>query len=252
MSLLLSPIAITPLLKVPLLLSNATCTYYGMKPPTPIAKPQERAKYAKGDFMGRLWTPNVMVNLAVGLRATLCGVTILEAAALLAEHIPSSITGRLLALFLPGASTRSNALFITPMFLVGSALAISGGLIRIACHRALGRFFSWQLSVQDDHRLITTGPYSVVRHPSYSGWLLLVAGKALALLSPGSYFVESGLSSTTAGRVGAGVVFGYLAFVTVVLLRRIPKEDEVLSKEFGEEWQAWTKRTPYRLLPFVY
>lgn len=68
MSLLLAPVVVTPLLKVPLLLSTAACTYYGMKPPTPIAQPKERAKFAKGDFMGRLWTPNVMVNLAVVLR----------------------------------------------------------------------------------------------------------------------------------------------------------------------------------------
>lgn len=181
---------------------------------------------------------------------TLCGLAAAEAAALLAEHVPSPISDRALAFLFPG--TRSTSLHTTPLFLIGSALATSGGLIRIACHRALGRFFSWQMSVQDGHKLITTGPYSVVRHPSYSGWCLLVAGNALALLSPGSYFSASGLLDSRAGKVGAGTVLGYLAFITYVLVKRIPKEDEVLSKEFGAEWQVWAKDTPYRLIPYLY
>ncbi|KAL1947899.1 hypothetical protein VTO73DRAFT_13623 [Trametes versicolor] len=223
-----------------------------MKPPTPIAQPQERARFTKGDVLGQLWTPNVMVKLAVVLRASLCGVAIAEAAALLAEHFPSAISDRLLAFLFPSSNARPASLYATPLFIAGSALATTGGLIRIACHRALGRFFSWQMSVQDDHKLITTGPYSVVRHPSYSGWLLLVTGNTLALLGPGSYLVASGLRDSRGGKLGAVAVVGYLAFVTYVLCSRIPKEDEVLSKEFGEEWQAWSKTTPYRLIPYVY
>ena len=57
------------LLKIVLLLANATCTYYGMKPPTPVARPEERAK-AKSDSLGRLWTPKVMVTLAYPLRVS--------------------------------------------------------------------------------------------------------------------------------------------------------------------------------------
>lgn len=68
MSLLLLPVVVTPLLKVPLLLSTAACTYHGMKPPTPIAQPKERERFSKGDVLGQLWTPNVMVKLAVVLR----------------------------------------------------------------------------------------------------------------------------------------------------------------------------------------
>ncbi|KAH9854230.1 hypothetical protein C2E23DRAFT_727279 [Lenzites betulinus] len=252
MSLLLAPIVVTPLLKVPLLLSNAACTYYGMKPPTPVAQPQERAKYGKGDWMGMIWTPNVMVNLAVFLRGSLCGAAVVEAAALLAQHIPSPHSDRLLSHLFYHSDASPDSLAVTPMFLVGSALTIAGGLIRITCHRALGRFFSWQLSVQDGHKLITTGPYSVVRHPSYSGWLLLAAGQPLTLLGLGSYYFESGLWGSSWGKIAAGTVVGYLAFVTTVLCRRINTEDEVLSKEFGEEWKLWAKATPYRLIPYVY
>ncbi|KAI0362098.1 hypothetical protein OH77DRAFT_1416310 [Trametes cingulata] len=192
-----------------------------------------------------------MVNLAVALRATLCGLAVVEAAALLVEHLPASVTDALPST-LASVLTTPSSLSVTPMFLIGSALTISGGLIRIICHRTLGRFFSWQMSLQDDHKLVTAGPYSVVRHPSYSGWCLLVAGNILSLLSPGSYYAQSVLSASRVGKTVAGAVVGYLAFITYVLCSRINKEDEVLSREFGEEWQAWAQRTPYRLIPYIY
>ncbi|KAH9901386.1 hypothetical protein C8Q73DRAFT_243398 [Cubamyces lactineus] len=219
-----------------------------MKPPTPVARPEERAK-AKSDSLGRLWTPNVMVTLAYPLRGALCGIATIEAAALLVQQLPPSISARLLSI-LPGLAT--SGLSMTPLFLVGSIMAIVGGTIRMVCHRALGRFFTWQMAIQDGHKLITTGPYSFVRHPSYSGWLLLVLGKALAVLGPGCYYVQSGLSQTRIGQAAAAAVFGYLAVVTYILCRRINKEDHDLSKEFGEEWRAWAKKTPYKLIPYVY
>ncbi|KAI8998638.1 hypothetical protein BD414DRAFT_475638 [Trametes punicea] len=249
MSVLLAPIALTPLLKIPILLSNAFCIYNGIKPPTPIARPEERARFAKSDLLAELWTPNVMVMLAAALRTTLCSLSAVEAAALLIQEFPSPLSDQLLSV-LPGL--HPSRYYVTPLFLIGSALTFTGGGIRILCHRALGRFFTWQMAVQDDHKLITTGPYSIVRHPSYTGFVLLVVGKTLALLSPGSYYVENGMLDSTFGRTMAGAVVGYLAFVSFALLRRIPKEDEVLSKEFGAEWQAWAKKTPYRLIPYVY
>jgi protein-S-isoprenylcysteine O-methyltransferase Ste14 len=45
----------------------------------------------------------------------------------------------------------------------------------------LGRNWSGWITVKDDHALIRTGPYRVVRHPIYSGLLLALAGTALAI-----------------------------------------------------------------------
>ncbi len=47
------------------------------------------------------------------------------------------------------------------------------------CH--LGRFFTVNVAVAADHRVIDTGPYRFVRHPSYSGLLLQFAGLGLTL-----------------------------------------------------------------------
>ena len=44
----------------------------------------------------------------------------------------------------------------------------------------LGRFFQYQIRVQPGHRVVTDGPYRYVRHPSYTGIALVLAGIALA------------------------------------------------------------------------
>ncbi|EGN98778.1 hypothetical protein SERLA73DRAFT_181411, partial [Serpula lacrymans var. lacrymans S7.3] len=46
---------------------------------------------------------------------------------------------------------------ITVAFLVGNTLVSFGGFLRWQCYRTLGRFFTFQLSVRKDHRLVTTG-----------------------------------------------------------------------------------------------
>jgi protein-S-isoprenylcysteine O-methyltransferase Ste14 len=44
---------------------------------------------------------------------------------------------------------------------------------------ALGRFFQYHIEVQAEHRVVTDGPYRYVRHPSYTGMALVLAGIAL-------------------------------------------------------------------------
>ena len=157
------------------------------------------------------------------------------------------------AVLLPAARAHAAAsLQLTPTSAVALLLGLAGGLIRVWCHRTLGRFFTWQMAVRDDHELVTRGPYAIVRHPSYTGWLLMIAGNFLLLASPKSYFVESGLRGTVVGKVVALASFAYCMFSTTNLLGRVAKEDTVLRKEFGEKWEAWAKETPYRLVPFVY
>jgi len=64
---------------------------------------------------------------------------------------------------------------------VGVALVALGVLLRQWAVRTLGRFFTFQLTVQTDQRVVDGGPYRVVRHPSYSGLLLSGLGTAIAL-----------------------------------------------------------------------
>jgi len=51
------------------------------------------------------------------------------------------------------------------------------------CYRTLGRHFTFQLSIKRNHTLVKDGPYAVVRHPGYTGYLLMVLGMLIWFLS---------------------------------------------------------------------
>jgi protein-S-isoprenylcysteine O-methyltransferase Ste14 len=85
----------------------------------------------------------------------------------------------------------------------------------------LGRNWSGWVTVKDDHTLICTGPYRLVRHPIYSGLLLAFAGNALAI---GEW------------RGVLAVAFGFLAFV---LKLRI---EEARMRETFPEYDRYTQQ----------
>jgi protein-S-isoprenylcysteine O-methyltransferase Ste14 len=64
----------------------------------------------------------------------------------------------------------------TYLFFLGTFIVALGGYIRYSCFRALGRLFTFEMTIRDEHTLITDGPYSIVRHPSYTGALLTLIG----------------------------------------------------------------------------
>ena len=64
-------------------------------------------------------------------------------------------------------------------FLVGTLIASLGGLIRYKCYQALGHMFTFEVSIRRYHKLVTSGPYAIVRHPSYVGSILVVIGVLL-------------------------------------------------------------------------
>ena len=123
-----------------------------------------------------------------------------------------------------------------------------GCLTRIACQRELGKFFTWELSVKEDQHLITTGPYSIVRHPSYTGAILISVGSALCHIGPGGWFREGGWLDTVGGRLAAAAWLGYLIAIPTLLVSRTPKEDKVLEEQFGNTWHEYAKKTQYRIV----
>ncbi|KAI0060185.1 hypothetical protein BV25DRAFT_1807916 [Artomyces pyxidatus] len=136
----------------------------------------------------------------------------------------------------------------TPIFVAGVASTFLGMVIRVACFRELGRFFTYQLAIRDKHKLITTGPYSIVRHPSYTGIWLAHGGMTACLLAKGTWLTESGVMHTAIGWIAASIWAGRLAYVTFISLRA-RHEDKMLHREFGEEWEAYAKRVPCRYIP---
>ena len=140
----------------------------------------------------------------------------------------------------------------TTMFYAGIILQCAGTLLRALCYRHLGRFFTFDLAVKNGHQLITTGPYSFVRHPSYTGAITFFIGSIMVQLGTGSWLAESGVWKTPIGWAVALVCLVQSVGISIFLLARAPKEDEVLKEEFKDQWVEWSKQTPYRLVPLVY
>jgi hypothetical protein len=103
-----------------------------------------------------------------------------------------------------------------PLLLGGLVLIWGGIALRVWAVRALGALFRTVVVIQDKHQLIIAGPYRLLRHPSYAGSLLTLAGIGLALGSWLSLLVA---------------VLGALIGFT----RRIPVE-EALQTHFGDDY----------------
>ena len=129
---------------------------------------------------------------------------------------------------------------------------VAGSWVRILCYRALGHLFTFNMSVRHDHKLITTGPYSIARHPSYTAAASVIAGTLLLLFGSGSWISSSGLAYSTGGRLFIGFCAAWPTALMLCLFGRVNTEDEVLRARFGKEWDAYAQNTPYQLVPFVY
>jgi protein-S-isoprenylcysteine O-methyltransferase Ste14 len=67
-------------------------------------------------------------------------------------------------------------------FYVAGVVAIAAGIaLRVWAVVVLGRFFTVEVRVGEDQRVVDTGPYRVIRHPSYTGLLLVILGLGLGL-----------------------------------------------------------------------
>ena len=115
-----------------------------------------------------------------------------------------------------------------------------------------GTIFRFETSIQKDHELIVSGPYSVVRHPSYTGLILVFGGLFPWHLSKGSWIMESGLWKTMLGRLLIMIYFSVVIIIIIFILARMSKEDIALRSQFGKKWDDWAKRVPYSIFPGIY
>ncbi|MCP3031837.1 isoprenylcysteine carboxylmethyltransferase family protein [Halobacillus sp. A1] len=92
--------------------------------------------------------------------------------------------------------------------------------------------FTRDVSVKKGDRLVSTGPYRKLRHPLYTGLLLIIVGFCLGV-----------------GNVWTAVIGGGL--VALSLIYRIRLEEAMLIEAHGEMYRKWCE-SRYRLIPFVY
>ena len=115
---------------------------------------------------------------------------------------------------------------------VGLALMVAGLLLRWWAIVHLGRFFTVNVAVASDHRVVDTGPYRLIRHPSYTGILLTC--------------------------LGVGLCFGNFASLLVIVvpivalaLKRMRVEEAALAGALGDDYRTYMSHTK-RLIPGVY
>lgn len=108
--------------------------------------------------------------------------------------------------------------------IAGAALALTGAAFAAWAKLRLGRFFSPQLGIQEGHRLVTTGPYAVVRHPIYLGLIDFIIGSALFLND-------------------AALLVVALLFV-VWFRAQLRIEERFFEGHFGEEWARYRAEVP--------
>jgi protein-S-isoprenylcysteine O-methyltransferase Ste14 len=117
-------------------------------------------------------------------------------------------------------------------FAAGLLLLIAGSLLRRHCWRMLGKNFTGDVRATEDQPVIEAGMYRWVRHPSYTGGMLMYLGTGLAL--------TNWLSIVIIGTAGAA---GYFYRVRV--------EEQALQGALGSRYQEYMRRTK-RFIPFVF
>lgn len=114
---------------------------------------------------------------------------------------------------------------------IGVAVFVAGGILRLWPVFVLGRRFSGLVAIQPGHKLVTTGIYSIIRHPSYLGLLINPLGWAIAFRST------------------IGIILTVLLLIPTI--GRIRSEEALLLSQFGSEYEAYRARTS-RLIPGIY
>ena len=122
---------------------------------------------------------------------------------------------------------------MTPAASLGALAIFTFGLaLRWYSIYYLGKYFTVDVAVVADQKVIDTGPYRLIRHPSYAGSLLEFFGFGLYLANAASILV-------------------LIVPIAFVFLRRISIEEGVLAKALGQPYIDYMRRTR-RLIPFVY
>jgi len=118
-----------------------------------------------------------------------------------------------------------------PLFAAGVSLILLGSLLRRYCFSTLGKYFTGDVRARADQPVINTGPYALIRHPSYTAGMMLFIGIGLALGSWASFVLLT---------ITAIASYGY----------RVAVEERVLLETIGEPYRDFM-RTRKRFIPYI-
>ena len=113
--------------------------------------------------------------------------------------------------------------------LLAAGVAFAGAFLVIASIRTLGKEWSLTARITEGHRLITVGPYSLVRNPIYTGMWGLQLGTCIAF---STWWLGYKMLAITAVIYYAGTML------------RVSREERLLRAEFGGEYDEYARRVP--------
>jgi len=149
----------------------------------------------------------------------------------LAHRIPVGLGWFLLAYpGLPPPMNRPLIPHIDWVLVIGDAVCVSGLFFTIWARRTLAGNWSSDVTFKQGHELIKTGPYRFVRHPIYTGLLIMGLGTA----------IEIGRLRCFVGLVVVGIGFWI----------KLKQEEKLLLRHFPDDYPAYQKRVK-ALVPFV-
>lgn len=115
---------------------------------------------------------------------------------------------------------------------LGIVVILAGVWLRRKTSEEMGRHFTVRIQSSEGHEIVQSGPFRVIRHPSYSSLGLIALGTALSTRSPAAL---------------AAAVLVWLPAAGV----RIAREEAFLSERFGAAYDEYARRT-WRLVPGVF
>lgn len=118
------------------------------------------------------------------------------------------------------------------LYLVGLGLFSFGIILRWYSIWYLGRYFTVDVSIAKEQRVIDSGPYRFIRHPSYTGALVAFLGFGFCL---GNWMA---------------ILFVMLPILGAFLWR-IHVEERALAEGLGDDYRNYMRRTK-RLIPWIY
>jgi protein-S-isoprenylcysteine O-methyltransferase Ste14 len=116
--------------------------------------------------------------------------------------------------------------------IVGSMIIVAGMIVRLSAINTLKEYFTINVTIKADHKLITGGLYRLIRHPAYAGGVLSFIGCGLCYGNLLSFFIIS------------------LPYFILILIR-IKYEESLLVNKFGNEYTELQSRTK-KLIPYLY
>jgi len=145
--------------------------------------------------------------------------------------IKLSILFFVIALLIPGFDKRFGWSSVPLEVIVTADVIVLAGYMVFVLVLRENRYASRIVEVERKQKVVTTGPYAVVRHPMYSGALLMWGFSPLAL---GSYW---------------GMIPNVL--LVVLIVARIRNEEKILNRQL-EGYSEYTQKVRYRLVPGIW